>query len=511
MNSGLTFSYIWALAINAGGDIFAGTSGGGVFRSSNNGDSWTEVTNDLTTTDVKALAINASGDIFAGTWAAGGGVFRSSDNGDSWTKVVNGLTYKTVVALAIDTSGDIFAGTWAAGVFRSSDNGDSWTQINSGLTNTDVRALAINTYGDIFAGTEGGGAFRFSENGDSWTQINDGLTSTYIMALAINASGDIFAGTYGGGVFRAEACQSDKDNDWICDEDDNCPEHFNHNQLDSDGDELGDACDNCASVYNPDQADSDIDGVGDACESFTLQLRVMLDHVVSIRDDSVLASGMRHSFKFLVTNVNSNKDYNMANGFRIYSPDGARWGTTTGAWLNGLDAQFSSVITNHFGVTGMDADTVGFAGIAFALGSGLIDGWDTQGLEITIGPTNTDDVGKHICIDSCWFPPSGTAWRWDGLGGTGVDYPDWSGNRCFVVGASCCVGFTGNVDGDPEDLVDLGDLTKLIDYLFISFTEPDCITEANTDGDPLGTVDLGDLTKLIDYLFISFTPLAECS
>jgi len=69
---------------------------------------------------------------------------------------------------------------------------------------------------------------------------------------------------------------------------------------------------------------------------------------------------------------------------------------------------------------------------------------------------------------------------------------------------------TGDVDNDPSDLVDLGDLTSLIDYLFISFTEPDCIEEANVDGDLSGLVDLGDLTALIDYLFISFTPPAEC-
>ena len=30
------------------------------------------------------------------------------------------------------------------------------------------------------------------------------------------------------------------------------------------------------------------------------------------------------------------------------------------------------------------------------------------------------------------------------------------------------------------------------------------------DGDPEGIIDLGDLTKLIDYLFITFTPPAEC-
>jgi hypothetical protein len=75
---------------------------------------------------------------------------------------------------------------------------------------------------------------------------------------------------------------------------------------------------------------------------------------------------------------------------------------------------------------------------------------------------------------------------------------------------ACCRGSAGNVDYDPDDNIDLGDLTKLIDYLFISFTEPECLDEANTDGDPEGVVDLGDLTKLIDYLFISFTPPAAC-
>jgi len=86
----------------------------------------------------------------------------------------------------------------------------------------------------------------------------------------------------------------------------------------------------------------------------------------------------------------------------------------------------------------------------------------------------------------------------------------WYVDDVVVAPGGCCKDMTGNVDGDPEDMVDLGDLTKLIDYLFISFTEPTCLEEANADGDPEGLVDLGDLTKLIDYLFISFTPPTEC-
>ncbi len=75
-------------------------------------------------------------------------------------------------------------------------------------------------------------------------------------------------------------------------------------------------------------------------------------------------------------------------------------------------------------------------------------------------------------------------------------------------GGSCCVNLTGNVDCDPLDGVDIGDLTTLIDNLFISFTPLCCEAEANCDG--LGGIDIGDLTALIDNLFITFTPLAGC-
>ncbi|UCC43675.1 MAG: exo-alpha-sialidase [Candidatus Zixiibacteriota bacterium] len=74
----------------------------------------------------------------------------------------------------------------------------------------------------------------------------------------------------------------------------------------------------------------------------------------------------------------------------------------------------------------------------------------------------------------------------------------------------CCVNLTGNVDNDPEDICDIGDLTKLIDFLFISYTPPVCMEEANCDGSSDGVVDMGDLTKLIDFLFISYNPPAPC-
>ncbi|MFH1376119.1 MAG: CARDB domain-containing protein [Candidatus Woesearchaeota archaeon] len=76
----------------------------------------------------------------------------------------------------------------------------------------------------------------------------------------------------------------DEDNDDIPDYLDNCPDHYNPNQLDSDGDGLGDVCDNCPDHYNPDQIDSDGDGLGDACDSDVTDLAIFPEDIIFSND-----------------------------------------------------------------------------------------------------------------------------------------------------------------------------------------------------------------------------------
>ena len=74
--------------------------------------------------------------------------------------------------------------------------------------------------------------------------------------------------------------------------------------------------------------------------------------------------------------------------------------------------------------------------------------------------------------------------------------------------SACCVGFTGNIDCDSNDKIDIADLTTLIDHLFIARNPLCCPGEANIDGD--NEINIDDLTFLIDYLFIDLPPTAVC-
>jgi len=197
------YAYVQSFAINSSYHIFIGTdfNGNGISRSTDNGESWVEVNNGLMTHDIYSLAINSSGHIFAAT--ADKGIFRSIDNGENWNQINNGLTtIYDIFALAINSSGHIFAGTAAEGVFRSTNNGENWTQINNGLTTYHVGEIAVNSSGHIFAGTNDG-IFRSTDNGENWTEVNNALiNNTGIHSLAINSSEHIFAGTHDD-VFRS--------------------------------------------------------------------------------------------------------------------------------------------------------------------------------------------------------------------------------------------------------------------------------------------------------------------
>jgi bacillopeptidase F len=72
----------------------------------------------------------------------------------------------------------------------------------------------------------------------------------------------------------------------------------------------------------------------------------------------------------------------------------------------------------------------------------------------------------------------------------------------------CCHGTAGNVDCDTQGNIDIADLTRFVDYLFISFSPLCCIDAAQMDNET--PIDIADLSILIDRLFISLAPYPPC-
>ena len=189
--------------ILSGDSIFAGTDNG-VYLSTDNGNNWNVLLNIDITNVILSLAKNGD-TIFAGTLSnannSSGSIYMSTDNGNIWTVVNNGLPTNNLIVTALAINGNkIFAGTYGDGVYLSIDNGTSWNAINNDLTNLYINSLVIKD-SIIFVGSDGGGIFFSPNNGNSWSAINTGLSDFNISMLTMNDN-LIFAGGYGGGIWK---------------------------------------------------------------------------------------------------------------------------------------------------------------------------------------------------------------------------------------------------------------------------------------------------------------------
>jgi hypothetical protein len=126
------------------GNWFAGTADGGVWRSGNKGGSWTPVFDGMPSLSIGALAVDpADGSLWVGTGEAntsqdsyaGTGVYRSTNDGASFTRVGddnsadgNPLVSKTIFQLAFDQAGNAYAAT-NNGLFRYDHSTGNWTAV----------------------------------------------------------------------------------------------------------------------------------------------------------------------------------------------------------------------------------------------------------------------------------------------------------------------------------------------------------------------------------------------
>ncbi len=181
--------------------VLIGTMGG-IYYSADTGQSWTP-SFALRNNPISSFATHDT-NIFAGTaMTPGGGLYRSHDDGILWEKA--GPAYMDTLVTAVAANGPkIFIGSvLGSGVFFSNDGGSNWNVVTYGLTRRNIEALGC--YGNLtFAGTDSAGIFVSTDDGAHWTSVNTGIEGVlWIYSFAFSGR-SVFAGTSVGIYYSAD-------------------------------------------------------------------------------------------------------------------------------------------------------------------------------------------------------------------------------------------------------------------------------------------------------------------
>jgi hypothetical protein len=196
------------IAGRAGPTLIAGTRNHGIFLSTDSGLSWHEPGPaaqgkklDWSLIEVQALAVLPAAPPATPPAIAIGsnglGVFVSEDGGGSWQERNQGLRTLTVQALAAD-GGELIAGTWFGGLFRSTDRGRSWTPRSREWNRATVSSLRWGA-GRLWAGLQSGGLLVAEPDGEAQLYAREVVSGAGVTAIEARA-GRLVVGTDNRGV-----------------------------------------------------------------------------------------------------------------------------------------------------------------------------------------------------------------------------------------------------------------------------------------------------------------------
>ena len=230
--------------------FYAGTVGGGVWKSTDEGLEWKNISDGKLpgpSSSIGAVAVAASdpNTIYIGTGEAdirndvipGDGIFKSTDAGNTWQYAGLRDTH-SISAIVIDpkdpnvvyaaSMGHVFKADSDRGVFKSTDGGKSWNKILFVDDNTGAICLVMDPnhaevlYATMWqaqrmpwgliSGGPGSGIYKTSDGGAHWTNLtqNPGLPQMVLgrvgLSVAASNSNIVYAIIQAkeGGVFRSD-------------------------------------------------------------------------------------------------------------------------------------------------------------------------------------------------------------------------------------------------------------------------------------------------------------------
>lgn len=191
--------------------MWAGTAGGGIWKSADGGASW--FSTKMNVMPVSSLVLDPDNPdiLYAGTGEGfynqeairGNGIYKSTNGGLDWTQLsaTTGANFQYVNRLAITkiSNQTVILAATRAGIFRSSDNGTTWptTNLATGVLDIEVNP---NNSSLMVASSDSGRAWYSSDGGLNWTASN------FVNAVSTNSVARVelsYAKTPSGTVFAS--------------------------------------------------------------------------------------------------------------------------------------------------------------------------------------------------------------------------------------------------------------------------------------------------------------------
>ncbi len=138
-----------------------------------------------------------------------GGVWKTTDGGNNWTVLTDNLSNINVYALTIHptSSSTYFWGSTSGTIFKSVDGGSTWNLLaDTGIGNVNKILIDPTNTSKMYCTVEGGGIYKSTDSGTSWSLINPSATTGYDVEFkpgdtdVIYASGTNFFKSIDGGL-----------------------------------------------------------------------------------------------------------------------------------------------------------------------------------------------------------------------------------------------------------------------------------------------------------------------
>ncbi len=192
-----SFRPIQCMHIGTDGKVYLGRSSGVIAVTADNGATWTSL-NPLPVTAALRRIQSDAGTLYAS--ALGPGLFKSVDQGQSWTNLLTTIDNLTPYNFAFHRQFGLVVNT-DRGMFHSTNDGANWTNISYNYLGT-VNDLAFTDDGAILAASGSQGVHILTPTADAWRLIDEGLHSTNIVALQRSPDGSLWACSYANSFFR---------------------------------------------------------------------------------------------------------------------------------------------------------------------------------------------------------------------------------------------------------------------------------------------------------------------